>query len=266
MGRLINTGREKILSKGRVNSGVQMAYAKALRILIRRMHRDVEREISAYYSRAAADLAQDRSPVAAINATLKKLRKKWTRIFSNQAQALASKFLSSNQNDSERDLQRRLHAAGFGIKFKPTRRIQQYISLATSENVSLIKSIPERYHDQVENIVVTAISNGGDIAALKQSLQKRFGITERRAALIAQDQTHKISQTVERLRSQELGIKEAVWQHVGGGRNPRADHVRANGKRYLIAEGCKISGEFIQPGQLINCHCRGRQIIPGYND
>lgn len=225
-----------------------------------------EREKEWQRKQALAVLAQDRNPVAALNDILKSLRKKWTRIFSSQAEALAKKFLGDNQNDSERDLQRRLRAAGFGIKFKPTRRIQRYISLAAGENVSLIKSIPEQYHQQVENLVVTAVSNGGDVGALKKSLQKRFGITERRAALIAQDQTHKVSQTVERLRSQELGIKEAIWQHVGGGRNPREDHVRANGKRYLIAEGCKISGEFIQPGQLINCHCRGRQIIPGYND
>ena len=75
MARLINPGKEKVLSKGRVNAGVQRAYESALLLLIRRMHRDTVREIIAHYKAAAPELAQDRNPVAALNDILKSLRK-----------------------------------------------------------------------------------------------------------------------------------------------------------------------------------------------
>lgn len=211
-------------------------------------------------------LAQDANPVTTLKVILGKLRKKWALIFAEQADALAEQFVRGCQNDSEADLRRRLKRAGFGITFKPDADLKRRLGLAIEQNVSLITSISERYHDGVEALVTNAVMKGGDLGSLTKALQARYGVSERRAAFIAKDQNHKINQATERMRCSEIGLKEARWRHIGGGRHPREDHVKAAGRRYFVAEGCKISGEYIQPGELINCHCRAEYIIPGYND
>lgn len=266
MAALRSPGKAKTLPAGRVNAGVAARYDYRLRLLISRMHRDTLREIQAHYRRAEPELAQDANPVTSLKIILGKLRKKWSSIFADQAAALAEQFVRGCQNDSEGDLRRRLKRAGFGITFKPNADLKRRLGLAIEQNVGLITSISEQYHDGVEALVTNAVLKGGDLGRLTRGLQARYGISERRAASIARDQNHKINQSVERMRCTGLGLKEARWRHVGGGRHPRADHVQANGTRYLIAEGCKISGEYIQPGELPNCHCRAEFIIPGYND
>lgn len=266
MAVLRSPGKAVRLPLGRVNAGVAARYNQRLRLLIRRMHRDTMRTVKAHYRRAKPELAQDENPVTALDAALKKLRKKWRRIFVEQADALAEQFVRGCQNDSEADLRRRLKRAGFGITFKPDADLKRRMRMATDYNVGLIKSIGEQYHDGVNVLVTNAVMKGGDLGGLTKALQARYGVSERRAAFIAKDQNHKINQATERMRCSEIGLKEARWRHAGGGRHPRHDHVRANGRRYLIAEGCQISGEYIQPGELPNCHCRAEFIIPGYND
>ena len=62
-------------------------------------------------------------------------------------------------------------------------------------------------------------------------------------------------------RAEELGITEAIWVHSSASKVPRKDHVKANGTRYKIAEGCLISGALLQPAELPNCHCRAKLVI-----
>lgn len=105
-------------------------------------------------------LAQDATPVTALKATLARLRRKWMRIFADQAIALAE---LGCQNDSEADLRRRLKQAGFGITFKPDADMKRRLGLAIEQNVSLITSISEQYHDGVETLVTNAVMKGGDL-------------------------------------------------------------------------------------------------------
>lgn len=266
MARLRSPGKAVRLPKGRVNAGVEAAYYKRMRLLIQRMHRDTIRTVEAHYRKAEPELAQDANPLTALKNAMAKLRAKWGKIFDDQSEALAEQFVKTGQNDSEGDLRRRLKRAGFGITFKPNADLTRRLKIATEYNTSLIRSIGDQYQDGVTALVAETVMNGGDLGKLTTELSSRYGVSTRRAAMIARDQSHKINQGVERQRCTELGLKEAYWRHIGGGRHPRADHVAANGRRYFVAEGCKISGEYIQPGQLINCHCRAEYIIPGYND
>ena len=266
MAVLRSPGKAVTLPLGRVNAGVAARYNQRLRLLIRRMHRDTMQTVKTYYRRAEPELAQDENPVTALDAVLKKLRKKWLRIFSDHAHELAELFVRSCQNDSEADLRRRLRRAGFGITFKPDADLKRRMRMATDYNVGLIKSISEQYHDGVNALVTNSVMKGGDLGALTKALRARYGVSERRAAFIAKDQNHKINQATERMRCLGIGLEEQKWRHCGGGRHPRPEHVRADGRIFRIAEGCKIGGRYIQPGEDPGCGCRGEIIIPGYND
>jgi uncharacterized protein with gpF-like domain len=132
-------------------------------------------------------------------------------------------------------------------------------------NVSLIKSIPTQYLNQVEGIVMRSVQQGMAIGPLAKELEKNYGVTRRRAALIARDQNIKATSALNRARQTELGITHAYWQHSHAGNEPRPTHVAMNNKKYSLEKGMWDSHEkkFIQVGQLINCRCTSKSIVAG---
>lgn len=256
------------LRQGRANAGVEAAYRNKLQRLIKVMHHDVITGITAAYLTARPQITTDASPFADLVTMLTTLRGKWLRIFNNHAQDWAESFVIENSQDTQDDLRRRLKNAGFVIRFKPDQATQRRIKLAVEENVSLIKSIPEQYHTQVRSLTTQSVMDGGDVGALKTQLQERCGVTERRAAMIARDQNHKVSVGIERQKCEALGLTWARWKHAGAGRHPRPDHLKASQDRLVfdIRQGAEIGGKRIWPGSEPNCHCRAEYIIPGYND
>jgi len=159
-------------------------------------------------------------------------------------------------------MQQSLKAAGWAVEFTMTPVVRDAFTASLAENVGLIKSIPIQYHQQVEGIVMRSYSAGRDLHTMVKDLQTLYPKVQNRAVLIARDQSNKANAVVNRARQLQLGIVEAIWMHSHAGKEPRPDHVAANGKKYKIAEGCLISGEFIQPGSLINCRCTCRPVLP----
>jgi uncharacterized protein with gpF-like domain len=105
-------------------------------------------------------------------------------------------------------------------------------------------------------------SRGRDLQEITTELQSRYGITQRRAVLIARDQSNKLNAVTTQARRQELGITEAIWQHSHGGKEPRKSHVAADGRKFEIAKGCLIDGKLILPGEEINCRCVSKSALP----
>ncbi len=87
-----------------------------------------------------------------------------------------------------------------------------------AENVGLIRSIPEKYFTEVEGLVMRSVARGRDLSYLTDELQKRYGITRRRAALIAHDQNNKATSVMQAARQQSLGITQGVWKHSHAGK------------------------------------------------
>nr|WP_277347156.1 phage minor head protein [Collimonas pratensis] len=132
-----------------------------------------------------------------------------------------------------------------------------------SEQVGLIKSIASQHLTEVQGLVMRSVADGRDLGTLAKGLEDRYGITKRRAALIARDQNNKATATITRVRQDSLGITEAVWMHSHAGKHPRPSHVAANGKRYTIKEGMYLDGVWTWPGREIGCRCISKSVIPG---
>jgi len=49
-------------------------------------------------------------------------------------------------------------------------------------------------------------------------------------------------------------------------KTPRKTHIAMDGKSYRIAEGMYDSaeGKYVLPGELINCRCTSRAVIPAF--
>ena len=250
------------------NRGIEAKYRKALQRLIAEMHASVEYWLTAAYRKdpprmaALVEQAQDASPSAKIKKVLDELARRWTDRFNDYAPKLAEAYLKGMFKASDSAFRQALKEAGWAVDFKMTPAVRDAFNASLEENVGLIKSIPEKYLQQVEGVVMRSYSAGRDLETMVKDLKALYPAASHRAELIARDQSNKANAVVNRTRQMELGITEAIWQHSHAGKTPRPDHVAADGKRYKIAEGCLISGKYIQPGEEINCRCTSRPVLP----
>ena len=252
------------------NVGVQMAYQRKLQRLIAQMAASVQWWLKATY-RAHPPLhtdhmAQDApSAMLALRATLDRLTRHWQGRFDELAPEIARIFATTSTATAQRAMMDAFKRAGFTVSFKPTARAMEGLRAVIGENVSLIRSIPEQYLKDVEGQVWRSVAAGGDLQALTNGLTSKYGIAQRRAETIARDQNNKATAVVENIRRQELGIKQAIWQHSGAGKEPRPEHVKAGRDKLVfdLDKGAYLEGKWVLPGQEINCRCTSRSIIPG---
>ena len=258
---------EKLLRPVHPNAGIEAQYRIRLRKLVEAMHRSIIHWVSASYKANAPEIAQDALPSIELRRAIRKLVRQWQRRFNLGAPRLAKWFAQSASRRSDIQLARILREAGFSVGFKLTRAQRDIINATVAQNVGLIKSIPQRYLEQVEGIVMRSVQRGGDLKQLTRDLQVQFRVTRRRAVFIARDQNIKAVSALNRARQIELKIESAIWMHSHAGKVPRRTHVANDGKRYDVVKGWydPDEGRYIQPGELINCRCTSKSIIKGFS-
>lgn len=256
------TKKPKTARAVRANAGVEAAYRRRLDALVDDMSRSVTYWVEAAYKANPPRMAQDALPSKELQKRLRELSKRWLARFDDMAQRIAEQFVTSSRRATDTAFAASLKAAGWTVEFRMTPAMRDALNATIGENVALIRSIPQQYLLEVEGIVMRGFSQGRDLKQISDALQKRYGITKRRAALIARDQSNKLTATVVKARRLELGITKAIWQHSHAGKEPRPSHVAADGKEFDIAKGCYIDGEWIQPGQMVNCRCTSRTVLP----
>lgn len=259
---------KKPLKPVHANRGIEARYRKQLKRLVDDMHASYEYWLAAAYRKEpprmvkVVDQAQDASPVGYITRVLAELGARWIARFDEHAPKIADAYVKDMFKASDSAFMQALREAGFTVAFKLTPPVRDALNASIEANVALIQSIPEQYATQVQGAVMRSYSAGRDLQTMVKDIQAVYPTTLKRASLIARDQSNKANATVNRARQMELGITDAIWMHSHGGKEPRPDHVAANGKQYKIAQGCLISGKYIQPGEEINCRCTSRPILP----
>lgn len=248
----------------RPNAGVRTAYQRKLERLVDEMANSVTYWLTAAYRNNVTPLAQDASPAAIMQEAMRKLSRRWLRKFDKLADELAEWFAQEADQRSLTALQASLRDAGFTVRFSPTRAQNNAMSAIVSENVSLIRSIPEQYLKNVEGAVMRSVATGRDLAPLAKYLEQQHGVCKRRAAFIARDQNNKATSALNVVRQTELGITEGVWRHSGAGKVPRPAHVAHSGKTFDLRKGAFIEGEWIHPGEKPNCRCTWSPVIEGF--
>lgn len=238
--------------------------------LIAEMNESILYWIGAQYKKTPPALAMDAKPTPskAMQKRFKEVARQWKKRFNDAAPKIAEAYLRGSFKSTDSAMRKALKDAGISVKFKMSAAMRDAFNASLDENVGLIKSIPEQYLNQVEGIVSRNYATGRDLATMVKELKTLYPIAQRRAVLIARDQSNKANSVVENARRLQLGITEAIWLHSGGGKHPRAEHVKATGTRYDVRKGCAIKNEkgvveFIMPGQKINCRCVSRSVIPG---
>ena len=148
------------------------------------------------------------------------------------------------------------YALGFDI-FVDEPWLADQLKLFSSQNAQLIKSIPQQELERVAGDIERGLQQGLRFTEISKGLQKSFGITHRRARLIARDQTTKLNASLTKLRQQEVGVEEYIWQ-TSGDERVRKTHRANDGKKFRWDSPPKVTGH---PGNDINCRCVARPVV-----
>lgn len=262
------------------NKGLEMAYRRRLIAMIDDMQRSVVWWIGATYKSRLPEIVQDAalprwrfwlnytfdaSPSRDLERELKKVMRRWEKEFSDMAAALARRMVERSDNYTTRSMLAALRDSGITVRMRNTRAVNDVLQSLIIEQTNLVKSIPQQYMTEVQGLVMRSVREGRDMGFLTENLQERYGITRRRAITISRDQTNKATENISRVRNKALGITHGIWMHRSGSKKPRKSHVEASGKVFPLDTGLLVDGEYIFPGQKINCHCTYRPVIPALN-
>lgn len=135
--------------------------------------------------------------------------------------------------------------------------LQPQIKAFQANNASLITKLADEQARRMEETLFRNLSAGNGVKVIKQELEKGFGIGDRRARLIARDQTNKFNGNLTELRQQELGIGE-YWWSTSLDERVRETHRSNQGKTFAWNKPPASTGH---PGAQIRCRCTAQPII-----
>lgn len=125
-------------------------------------------------------------------------------------------------------------------------------------NTDLIKSLPTRFYPELEGIIRRGVVSGMSVKDIQKEIKARYGVTDYRARLIAQDQTTKFHAQLTEYRLKSVGVTRYRWETVNDSR-VRPAHVDRNGKEFSW-DNPPSDGH---PGQPVRCRCRAEAVWEG---
>lgn len=127
---------------------------------------------------------------------------------------------------------------------------QAILGEAITDNISLISSIEEDLHSRVESTLMNAWSEGKRSNEVAGMLQEQFGITNRRATLIARTEIGKVNAQLIETRATDVGIESYTWTTANDSR-VRPRHRELNGTVHRF-DNPPLSSEPGQPERYNN--------------
>jgi SPP1 gp7 family putative phage head morphogenesis protein len=176
-------------------------------------------------------------------------------------EAAAKRFAERTDDWNKKELGKQVSAAMSVPLEKLELRTQNRVPAFVAENVSLIKTIPERATERVEKLVSEALETGMRPETLAERLQEAADVSESDAMRIARDQIGKLNAQVNEDRQRALGVKRAIWRTVGDNR-VRDEHEALDGQEFDLDTG--IDG--IWPGSEIQCRCFSEPVFDFLNE
>lgn len=174
----------------------------------------------------------------------------------------------------------KMHEQVFGINpFEKEPWLIDQLKIFSAQNSDLIKSLPAQELNRVSGIIERGLQEGQTYSNVAKEIKKSFGITQRRAKLIARDQTKKLNTSLTKLRQQEIGVEEYIWQ-TSGDERVRGSHAVLDGKKcrwddasVFYDEKSKkwlkkstIGAEPLAVGMAINCRCTPLAVLDNILD
>ena len=124
-----------------------------------------------------------------------------------------------------------------------------------SENVDLIKTIPQDMLGRMKEIVKEGYLKGTNTTDITRMIQEAYGTEKRHARFIALDQMSKLNARITQKEHEDAGVTSYEWSDSGDER-VRESHRRLNGKIFEYADPpITDDGRRCNPGEDYRCRC-----------
>jgi SPP1 gp7 family putative phage head morphogenesis protein len=130
---------------------------------------------------------------------------------------------------------------------------------AAVKNARLIKGLADDVTRQVSVTVMNAVINGTPAPELRKQLTKGFGLSDRRAKLIARNEIASFNSDMNRIRHEQAGVTEYRWL-TSHDERVRPLHRSLDGKVYEYGKPTGAE-EGLPPGKPIACRCIAQAIV-----
>ena len=132
---------------------------------------------------------------------------------------------------------------------------QDYISSRIKTNTKLITNLRDDYVDSLNTILFSSYQKGLPLKQLTKNIKNQFGISQRKAKLIARNETKNTNTQLNNKQAKSLGFEKGVWLGSEDIKE-RDQHTEHNNKEYEIGVGLDDGkGGKEEPGDAINCRC-----------
>lgn len=230
---------------------IEDKYTRELEQIVKQVWSDIKRHVTPLIEKQLLqDSRKSKNPV---DAALAKLQGKWAKV---EALGLATKTMLAVSKYHEAALTKVIRDSigvniGSVIASVP---IEQTFNLQVTHNVKLIKTIPRDMLLRVRETITQGIATGSDSFAVNKQLVEDYGISQRRARVIARDQTAKMNGAIDKARQSGLGITHYFWDAVKDSVT-RDTHRKNDGKRFAWSNPPPETGH---PTDDVNCRCVAR--------
>lgn len=259
--------KQQTFGRSRPSKAYELEYRRKLQDLLHEMQEDVKKELTAYLKKNTAQ-DSDNDTWAQI---MKWLRKKWYKRYDEKSREFAKWITDKTRKRTSAQVMRKLKQMGMTLKPHYSKQDKEMIREITSNNVALIKSIPQQYLYTVQQAVNNAFITGFDMQSVTETIEEILTPVDEksnnRAALLARDQINKTTQQFAIFEAKSVGATKGRWIHVPGKYSSRITHIKMNGKVFNLDDGLYDSDVHrnVKPGELVYCNCQFSVLIPGFD-
>ena len=173
-----------------------------------------------------------------------------------EIEAAARKYAQRTSDFQRQQLGKQVQSA-FGVPLSTIEKpVREKVGSFVQENVSLIKTVPERYFDRLRKRIEQAFEDGERPEDVVGDIQDIGGMSDRDALRIANDQIGKLNAQLNQARQEQLGVDEYIWRTVNDNR-VRDEHSEREGQKFSWDN----PPEDGHPGEPINCRCYAEPVL-----
>lgn len=237
-------------------------YSRELRAYVREMHRAALPGILERYETAyAADERRDADPVDEVLRGV-------SLIYQERRSDAEVGALIERAGDRIKDRNAAIHRYRFRVVSVSPIDVDPWLGPVMdawgAANADLVTQLPDRLLRDIERGVQESWRAGETTRQLADRLQERVGVTERRARLIARDQTNKLNGQLHGVRQTAAGVTEYRWATSMDSRVRQA-HADRHGDTFKWSSPPSDG----HPGQAIQCRCTPDPVLDdlmGFDD
>lgn len=157
-------------------------------------------------------------------------------------------------------------------------RLSNQLTILALKNVASISFLPKQDLNKIAKIIESGLRQGLTYKDVAIEIQQTVGVSEEQAQFIARNQTKKLNSDLTRLRQEEIGISEYVFQ-TSGDERVRPSHAIMDGKICNWSDPTvykkKTKGKWLKrpkgatlhhPGDEENCRCVSLPVLDNFFD